>query len=112
VGGAGRSEAGWELIDMDESTLVAAALADPQRGFGAIYDRYGDRIHDYCLAVLRQREDAADAAQDTFLIAYERLGQLRDPGRLSRGCTRSPAAAACGASRTVAASNRPMTWSR
>jgi RNA polymerase sigma factor (sigma-70 family) len=65
----------------DDTSLVASARADP-RGFGAIYERYGDRIHDYCQAVLRHREDAADAAQDTFLIAYERLGQLRDPGRL------------------------------
>lgn len=68
---------------MDEHALVAAARTDPRRGFGAIYQRYGDRIHDYCLAVLRHREDAADATQDTFLIAYQRLGQLRDPGRLT-----------------------------
>jgi RNA polymerase sigma factor (sigma-70 family) len=68
---------------MDEHALVAAARADPLRGFGVLYQRYADRIHDYCLAVLRHREDAADAAQDTFLIAYQRLGQLRDPGRLT-----------------------------
>jgi DNA-directed RNA polymerase specialized sigma24 family protein len=52
---------------MDEHALVAAARADPRRGFGVLYQRYADRIHDYCLAVLRHREDAADAAQDTFL---------------------------------------------
>lgn len=68
---------------MDEHALVRAARADPGRGFGAIYRRYGDRIHDYCLAVLRHREDAADATSDTFLLAYQRLGQLRDPGRLT-----------------------------
>jgi RNA polymerase sigma factor (sigma-70 family) len=68
----------------DEADLVAAARADPGGGgFAAIYRRYGDRIHDYCLAVLRHREDAADATQDTFLIAYQRLDQLRDPARLT-----------------------------
>lgn len=67
---------------MDDAALVVAARSEPERGFAAIYQRCGDRIHDYCLAVLRQRDDAADATQDTFLIAYERLGQLRDPGRL------------------------------
>jgi RNA polymerase sigma factor (sigma-70 family) len=68
----------------DEAALVAAARAAPGgSGFTAIYQRYADRIHDYCLAVLRHREDAADAAQDTFLIAYQRLDQLRDPARLT-----------------------------
>lgn len=68
---------------MDEIALVEAVRDDPPRGFAALYRRYGDRIHDYCLAVLRHREDAADAAQDTFLIAYQRIGQLRDPARLT-----------------------------
>jgi DNA-directed RNA polymerase specialized sigma24 family protein len=67
-----------------EADLVAAARASPGGGgFVAIYQRYGDRIHDYCLAVLRHREDAADATQDTFLLAYQRLDQLRDPDKLT-----------------------------
>src|SRR4029453_17531330 len=41
-----------------------------------------DRLHDFCWSVLRDREEAADATQDAFVAAAERLGQLRDPERL------------------------------
>ena len=34
------------------------------------------------LAILRNEDDAADALQDTFLIAARKLGGLRDPERL------------------------------
>src|SRR4030095_16034062 len=65
-----------------DAELVRAATAGDRGAFAAIYDRYADRLHDFCWSVLRDREKAADATQDAFLVAAERLGQLRDPGRL------------------------------
>ena len=56
--------------------------AGDRGAFAAIYDRYADRLHDFCWSVLRDRDEAADATQDAFLVAAERLGQLRDPERL------------------------------
>ena len=35
-----------------------------------------------CVVLLRDREEAADALQDTFVLAVQRVGQLRDPERL------------------------------
>ena len=75
-----------------DAELVRAATAGDRGAFAAIYDRYADRLHDFCWSVLRDRDEAADATQDAFLVAAERLGQLRDPERLRPGCTRSPAA--------------------
>ena len=49
---------------------------------GEIFIRYGDRLHDYCRSVVRSPHDAADAVQETFLLAAERVGQLRDPAKL------------------------------
>jgi RNA polymerase sigma factor (sigma-70 family) len=66
----------------DDSELVRAATAGDRGALAAIYDRYADRLHDFCWSVLRDRDEAADATQDTFLVAAERLGQLRDPERL------------------------------
>jgi RNA polymerase sigma factor (sigma-70 family) len=63
----------------DDAALVEAARNGDRAAFGALYDRYADRIHDYCLALLRSDHDAADATQDTFLLAAERLDQLREP---------------------------------
>ena len=65
-----------------DAELVRAATAGDRDAFAAIYDRYADRLHDFCWSVLRDRDEAADATQDTFLVAAERLGQLRDPERL------------------------------
>ena len=66
----------------DDAELVLAATAGDRGAFAAIYDRYADRLHDFCWSVLRDRDEAADATQDAFLVAAERLGQLRDPERL------------------------------
>jgi RNA polymerase sigma factor (sigma-70 family) len=66
----------------NDAELVRAATAGDRGAFAAIYDRYADRLHDFCWSVLRDRDEAADATQDTFLVAAERLGQLRDPERL------------------------------
>ena len=66
----------------DDAQLVRAATVGDRNAFAAIYDRYADRLHDFCWGLLRDRDEAADATQDAFLVAAERLGQLRDPERL------------------------------
>jgi RNA polymerase sigma factor (sigma-70 family) len=65
-----------------DAQLVAGVLAGDREAFAAIYDRYADRLHDFCHAVLRDRDDAADAVQDTFVLVAQRLAQLNDPDRL------------------------------
>lgn len=65
-----------------DSELVSAFLGGERDAFAGIYDRYADRIYSYCLSMLRQPDDAADAAQETFLKAATRLDQLNDPDRL------------------------------
>ncbi|MEX1009646.1 MAG: RNA polymerase sigma factor [Acidimicrobiia bacterium] len=66
----------------DDAELVIAARSGDHDALGEVYDRYADRIHDFCFSVLRNRDDAADAMQDTFVLAASRLGQLRDPAKL------------------------------
>ena len=66
----------------DDAVLVAAYVDGDPDAFATIYDRYADRIHDFCHSVLRDRAEAADAMQDTFIIAARRLAQLRDPSKL------------------------------
>ncbi len=67
---------------MDDAQLVAGALAGDRNAYAAIYDRYADRIHDFCSSILRSRADAAAALQETFLVAFEVLDQLAEPARL------------------------------
>jgi RNA polymerase sigma factor (sigma-70 family) len=70
------------LADHTDAQLVAGVLAGDREAFAAVYDRYADRLHDFCHAVLRDRDDAADAVQDTFVLVAQRLAQLNDPDRL------------------------------
>ena len=65
-----------------DTELVRQYLAGDQRALGDIYERYGDRVYDLCFAMLRSGDDAADAYQDTFLTAANKLDQLRDTERL------------------------------
>jgi RNA polymerase sigma factor (sigma-70 family) len=67
---------------MDDAALVEAARSGDGSAWGAIYDRYADKLHDHCHRILRDRDEAADALHDAFLAASAHLDQLRDPARL------------------------------
>ena len=68
--------------DRTDSALVAAHLGGDRAALGEIYDRYGERLFDTAAAMLRDRDEAADAVQEVFLVAASKLDQLRDPERL------------------------------
>jgi len=65
-----------------DGELVQRYVAGDRNALGDIYERYADRVHDLCMAMLHSSDDAADAFQDTFLIAAQRLDGLRKPERL------------------------------
>ena len=69
-------------MHMRDSELVASIVAGDPSGLAAAYDRYAEPLYKYCRSMLSDPADAADAVQDTFVIASSRLAELRDPGRL------------------------------
>ena len=74
----------WDIpgpADTD-AELARAAAAGDREAFAGIYDRYADRLHDFCVGMLRDRDGAADCVQDVFCTAATRLAQLRDPDKL------------------------------
>ncbi len=68
--------------DTTDPDLVAEALAGDRAALATIYDRYADRVHDLCRHMLGDADEAADVCAQVFLVAFSRLGQLRDPQRL------------------------------
>ena len=66
----------------DDGELARAAAGGDSVAFGAIYDRYADRLFDFCVGMLRDREAAADCVQDVFVTAATKLTLLREPDRL------------------------------
>ncbi|GAA4821470.1 sigma-70 family RNA polymerase sigma factor [Nocardioides caeni] len=68
-----------ELPDAD---LVAGVLAGDRSAFAGIYEKYADRLFDFAHSMTRNREEAADAVADSFVVMAEKVGQLRDASRL------------------------------
>jgi RNA polymerase sigma factor (sigma-70 family) len=61
----------------DDAALVALAQAGDAAAFAELYERYFDRIYDFLARMVRDRAEAADLTQDTFLRAMDRLDTLR-----------------------------------
>ena len=49
------ADAEWMRPDAE---FVAGILAGDREAFTAVYDRYADRLYDFCLSMLRNRPDA------------------------------------------------------
>lgn len=67
------------MTDWDESAQVEAAKADP-RAFGAIYERYVDRIYSYVYHRLGNAHDAEDLTSRVFFRALSHLTRYEDKG--------------------------------
>jgi hypothetical protein len=67
----------WHNIS-DAELAVAAAGGDRQ-AFAGIYDRYADRLYDFCMSMVADRDTAADCVQDAFWAAATNLTGLREP---------------------------------
>jgi RNA polymerase sigma factor (sigma-70 family) len=70
----------WDIAS--DAELVGAAATGDRAALGGIYDRYADRLHDFCIGMLRDREAAADCVQEVFCTAAVELTKLRDPDKL------------------------------
>src|SRR5262245_5912582 len=74
----------WDIAgprDTD-ADLVHAVLDGDRSAFAQMYDRYADRLYDFCVGMLRDRDGAADCVQDAFCVAATHLAQLREPDKL------------------------------
>lgn len=65
-----------------DAELAVASAAGDRNAFAEIYDRYADKLHDFCIGMLRDRDSAADCVQDAFCIVSTSLGGLREPEKL------------------------------
>jgi RNA polymerase sigma-70 factor (ECF subfamily) len=63
--------------DPVEVALVEAARAGSQEAFGDLVERHQRAVFRAALAALGTREDAEDAAQEAFVLAWRKLGGFR-----------------------------------
>ena len=67
---------------MRDREIVAAIVKGDPAGLAAAYDQYAQGLYDYCRSLLGEPADAADAVQDTFIVASAKVSGLREPDRL------------------------------
>ncbi len=66
-------------LAISDAELVHAARAGDGAALGALLERYRGSLYAAALAILRNRAQAQDAVQDTFLVALRQLDNLREP---------------------------------
>lgn len=67
---------------LSDGDLVRSAADGDRQAFAELYDRYADRLYDFCIGLIGDRDAAADCVQDTFCVAATDLGSLREPDKL------------------------------
>jgi RNA polymerase sigma-70 factor, ECF subfamily len=71
-----------------ERLLVAEAKSGCSSAFGELYERHRLRICRTAFRILRNQEDAEDAAQRAFQRAFSNLGRFREDSTFSTWVTR------------------------
>ncbi len=72
----------------DEPLLVAQAKSGRSSAFGELYERHRLRVYHTAFRILRNRQDAEDAAQQSFQRAFTNLGRFREDSAFSTWVTR------------------------
>jgi RNA polymerase sigma factor (sigma-70 family) len=62
-----------------DGALVERIRAGDDQAFAELYEVWFDRVHDLAGRILRDPDRAAEVAQDTFLVAWQKLDTLSDP---------------------------------
>lgn len=67
------------LDRLSDGELVQRAREGEEHAYAALVERYMKSAYLVALSVTRRHEDAEDAAQESFLVALERLEECRNP---------------------------------
>ena len=65
------------MDSLPDTSLIELAKGGDQAAFAELYTRYFDPVFDFVARMTRNRDEAADIAQDTFLKAMNALGGLQ-----------------------------------
>lgn len=65
-----------------DDTLARRAAHGDDDAFAVLYDRYRVRLEAYCRGIVRQEEDACDAAQNALAAAYQALRRGAAPSTI------------------------------
>lgn len=67
----------------EDTDLIRRVTEGDRRAFDMLMRRHEERIFAVCLRMMRSREAALDAAQDTFLTVFRKAHQFRGDAKVS-----------------------------
>lgn len=67
----------------EDAALVQAALEGCDQAFASLIDRYRQVVFGTVWSLLQDFDDAEDAAQEAFVLAYRHLNDLKSPEKFS-----------------------------
>lgn len=70
--------------DQPTPTTSGDSLAGSTLTIGQVIERYHEAVYRYAFRLTGRQADAEDLAQQTFLVAQQKLGQLRDATKVDR----------------------------
>jgi RNA polymerase sigma factor (sigma-70 family) len=71
-----------ETVDATDASLVSESLSGNREAFGQIVGRYQTLLCSLGYSATGSFSQSQDLAQETFVIAWKQLSQLREPGKL------------------------------
>lgn len=75
-------------IDVDDDALSRALVAGDGQAFRLLVERETPRVFRACYRILGRVDEAEDATQETFVLAYRGLGTFRGDGHPAAWLTR------------------------
>jgi RNA polymerase sigma-70 factor (ECF subfamily) len=70
-------------VERTDEQLARASKEGDSRAFGILVERLRAPLIGYATGLLGRRDDAEELAQETFLIAWQKLGSLRVTARVN-----------------------------
>jgi len=67
--------------EVEDRDLVLAARKGDVDAYNGLVSRWEKRVYNYLLRMVKDREDALDLSQETFLKAYRYMAKLDDVDR-------------------------------
>src|SRR5579864_447819 len=82
------TSAAGKLEEWSEGRLIAAAKNGHGAAFGVLCERHAEMILRVAFRITRNREDAEDAVQDSFMNAFVHLANFDERSRFATWLTR------------------------
>ena len=68
-----------EIEDRNTTVIVRKAIDGDESSYKSLYSKYAKAMYNICLRHLNSKEDAEDVVQESFITAFKKLKELKDP---------------------------------